>query len=148
MIRNFTGGGGTGVGVTGWREPEEEWFWSQKISGLQFHHIGHALYIWDQPHFYYSGLVIPGVEAFILWSCDKSLCFSFQTHTINPLMAVCLINISLLTSLWVLVMRFIFPGSFYLFQKPPSPTPTPLLFLLKNKFYLGLKGRNIACDIK
>ena len=129
MIRNFTGGGGTGVGVTGWREPEEEWFWSQKISGLQFQHIGHALYIWDQPHFYYYGLVIPGVEAFILWSCDKSLCFSFQTHTINPLMAVCLINISLLTSLWVSVICGYFPRFLLFVSETPLPHTHPHIIL-------------------
>ena len=67
--------------------------------------------------FYYSGLVVLGVEALVLCSHDKSFCFSFQTHTMKPLMVVWLINISLLASLWVsAVQRFFFPGFFYLFE--------------------------------
>ena len=79
---------------------------SRKQSGLQFHHIDHAFYI-----FCYSGLEIPCVVALVLCSHDKPFYVSFQTHTIKPLMGVFLINISLLNSMWVLVMqRFIFPS--------------------------------------
>ena len=81
-----------------WRiagQPETKWstvssYWS---------HILHFL------------LVIPGVVALVLCNHDKSFYVSFQTHTIKPLMGVFLINISLLNSMWVLVMqRFIFPS--------------------------------------
>ena len=50
------------------------------------------------PVFYYSGLVIPGVEVLVLCSHDKSLCFSFQTHTTKSLIGACLVNTTLLTS--------------------------------------------------
>ena len=74
---------------------------SRKLSGQQFNRIDHIFYIWGQPHFYYCGFVIPGVEALVLCSHDKPFWFSFQTHTMKSLMCVFLINISFLSSLWV-----------------------------------------------
>ena len=59
---------------------------SWKLSGLQFYQSNHTFNIWDQPHLYYSGLVIPGVEALVLCNHDKSFCFSSQTHTKKPLL--------------------------------------------------------------
>ena len=60
-----------------------------------------------------TGFVIPGVEALVLCSYDKFFSFSFQINTTKPLIGDCLINISLLISLWVLTMqRFISPVFF------------------------------------
>ena len=44
---------------------------SRKLSGQQFNRIDHIFYIWGQPHFYYCGFIIPGVEALVLCSHDK-----------------------------------------------------------------------------
>ena len=86
------------------------------------------------PIFCYSGLVIPSAEALVLCRHDKSICFSFQTHITKALMGICLINISLLTSLWVSAMqRFIFPGFFYLLN-------SSLLAFLLISFAYGVQG--------